>query len=762
MKINRYVIISKMTIFLLRYAWLVILINVIMAGFFIYQMSKLEVDNDLEIWFGRSDPEFKEYKDFKDRFGSDESIILIYKNQNLFSKEQLDLNRELTEELDSMPGVKSVVSLSSIQVPGLVAVKKGFSIKMEMGMVPLIPRNPDSYDTLRQKITDQEIFVRNIISQDGKTTGIVIVPESKDIEVRKKMIQDIDKLVNSKRYASNHYSFFGSIPIIAESNRISGQETRNFLVFCIILIFALLLYYIRNLILALIPILASLFSVAWTFGIFSLTGHSTNMVAAMIPLIILVLNIALSVHILSRYQHYCLRMGSGRKAIILAINSVFKPCLYTSITTFVGFLAFLTSDMAPVKTAGLYTAIGILLSFGLSFTLLPAMMGYLKIKKSRRSAKLSHSWEKWAKLFSIFTKTYKWHLIIVSSVIFVISIAGIFRIGFESDQIKYFKESNAVRKANNMADAWFDGIYPVELIFTLPENIYKSENPEKYYGLFDSLEHSIRKVEAVKGVHSPLVFLNSIIPDKENKTGFSFDKISEKDMEQIRANDFLKTYLNEDGSHYRISVKTRWLNNEQTIALTESLDKVIDPMIEGSGINYYVTGLAPMYVRLNERLLGNQIRSFAFCFFLIFIILLFQFRKLYLALIGLIPNLLPVVTTLGIMGWLGISLDIATILIAAISLGIAVDDAIHFLTAYKQNRLMHISMRLRIQKTLEKVGRPITLTSILIISGFMIMVFSTYIPFIYFGIFLSLNIFLAFVFDLLLVPAILYVADKNK
>jgi predicted RND superfamily exporter protein len=389
------------------------------------------------------------------------------------------------------------------------------------------------------------------------------------------------------------------------------------------------------------------------------------------------------------------------------------------------------------------------------------MISFLKIKKSKRSKKLSHSWEKWAKIFSIVTKTRRWPFIIGSLVIFAVSIAGVTQIGFESDQINYFKESNEVRQANNMADKWFDGIYPVELVFTLPEDIYQSDDAHKYYAFFDSLETEIAKIETVKTIHSPLVFFNSLFPNKiqQQQVLAMLNSESEKDIKTSR---YLAGYLAEDGQHYRMSLKTKWLNNEETISLINSLNSTIKPRLENTDIDFYTTGLAPMYVRLNERLLGNQIRSFAFCFLLIFIILLFLFRQGFLAVIGLLPNLLPVITTMGIMGWLGISLDIATILIAAISLGIAVDDTIHFLTAYKQNRMRHISIRLRIQRTFEKVGRPITLTSILLVCGFMIMVFSTYVPFVYFGVFLSLNIAFAYLYGLVLLPAILYLFPKYK
>lgn len=727
--------------------WVISLILLLSIPLFLLCLQ-LRIDNSLKIWYNEKDLTYSQYSDFKDHFGSDESLIVIYRNDSLFSVRQLGLNRELTQALDSIDGIGAVESLSTIKIPALRGLR--------LFELPLIPTRTANYERLKARIISKPIFVHNFISADGNATGIIIYPEEDSIARSKRAIlADIDRVIHSDTFSANSYYLVGNIPLIEENNRISGREAGFFIFLCLLLVFILLVVYLRHILLALIPIFVALINVLWILGIYSLAREPVNMVTAIIPIIIMVVSVALSVHVITRYQKILISREKGMGSLVEALYSVFRPCWYTSLTTFVAFLAFLISDIGPVARFGMYTAMGILLSFLLSFSLLPALLSIIKIETRHKGLAFVSGWVRFSQSLANFTFRGRHGIIAGSILIILFSLAGMSRIGFESDQLQYFKKTKLIRVSNELAEQWFEGIYPVEIVINTRENIF--ELPEKYYEIFSVIEDSVSRFNGVVALHSPIVLFKSLFPaDTGMHRGLVPSAMSGRYKEQLRNNKFLNAYITSDGRFYRISVRTSWMNNKQTLYLIEKLNNLLTTRLTDRSMTYYITGLAPMYINLNERLMRNKISSFILSFTLIFIVLIILFRNFFLAMVGMIPNIAPVITTLGIMGWLGIPLDIATILISAISLGIAVDDTIHFLTTYGQLKRTANDLKERITLTFEAVGRPITLTSALLICGFITMVFSSYVPFIYFGIFLSLNILFALLYDLLLLPALLY------
>jgi predicted RND superfamily exporter protein len=204
------------------------------------------------------------------------------------------------------------------------------------------------------------------------------------------------------------------------------------------------------------------------------------------------------------------------------------------------------------------------------------------------------------------------------------------------------------------------------------------------------------------------------------------------------------------------------LDNEQLDGLVQRLKNSIEPMCEKAGLSIYFTGFSIMFSNLNDRLIKSQINSFTISFLLIFIMILLFTRNWLLALLGMIPNVLPVTTTLGIIGFLGVKLDVATVLIAAISLGIAVDDTIHLIHAIISNQKQGKRMPDCLSIAIQHVGRPLVLTSVILIGGFSVMMFSNFLPLVYFGAFVSLNVLFAILYDIILLPALLNLFHRGK
>jgi predicted RND superfamily exporter protein len=201
-------------------------------------------------------------------------------------------------------------------------------------------------------------------------------------------------------------------------------------------------------------------------------------------------------------------------------------------------------------------------------------------------------------------------------------------------------------------------------------------------------------------------------------------------------------------------LKTSWINDKEEIELISKIETVLEEVFRGSGVKFHFTGSVPVFAHLSNRLVNSQIRSFIFTFIFILCVFLVLYKKIRIALLCLIPNILPVACTIGLMGFLKIPLDVATVLIASVSFGMAVDDTIHFVSTYKEY-LQGDDKITAINNTFSVIGKPIIATSLLLIGGFIVMVFSSYRPIAFMGVFISVNVLLALLYDIILLPSLL-------
>lgn len=715
----------------------------------VYQIRNLEVNNSIEIWFRPSDRMLTGYRDFKHDFGSDAYVTIFYRNEDLFTKEVLKLHKDLTGELSSLSNVDYVISLTSIRIPRLVAG--------HVFLVPLVDPESGGLSEVRQEILRHPIFIDNVISGDGNATGITLsIKDPESVET----LDTIREILAKQNYGMNDYFLANSVPIRHEMNRLSQRESIKFVVLCIVLLFSLLLLRFRSAGIALLPVITALLTVIWTMAGYALAGFQISMISGPIPLILMVISIAVSIHILVRFQNEYRLSGDRMEALKTAVRKLYLPCLFSILTTAIAFLAFTTTSLVPIRIFGLAAAFGILLSFGLNFTVIPALLSLYNPKWLSGSPRFLKVNDKTYEYLSGWLIRRRNHILVVVLCIFVLAVIGISKLTVETDQIDYFKKSNPIRYANDRAREWFDGILTLELVISDPEGELGN-----FLQLINEIEDDLNQFEEVAVCHSPTGFLKSICSfldlSYEDTSGAIARALLDR-PDNSRTRNFFNHYLDPSGRKARMSVKTGWMNNEETRELLEKLDKTLRPRFENTSREYYFTGLQPIFYDVNERLMINQARSIIISFILIFIMILILFRSIYFAIIGMIPNILPVATSLGIMGWSGVQIDVMTVSIASISLGIAIDDTIHFINSFKRINTDTRDFRGIISSVYSTVAEPITLTSLFLCAGFLILIFSSFAPLLYFGIFVSINVLFALLYDLLLLPVIIKYTRKYR
>jgi len=746
---------NKLAIHILRFIlrhklWLNIIylsITFVMTLFVI----NLKVTHDFDEWFESDEQSYLNYKRFKQDFGNDECVVVIGMSDYLFSKSGLhDLNT-LTENLEALCGIRQVISLTNTHTVRLTP--------FQAISVPLIPTRVVDYERLKKRICSQRIYLDNLVSEDGRAFGLrIYLSDTADYPTVYERIKEVVNDVNGKETT---YYLIGNIPVKIEMMKLSGRETSRFLIISIIIMSFLTFLAFRSFSLAFLPVLVAISSVIWTYGLFSALSQKINMLTGIIPLVLIVISVASSVHLIVEYMK-ARRIKGFEQAMTTAYQRVLKPALMASFTTLIAFTAFLFSDILPVRIFSSFIVIGILFSFTMTFLMIPVWVASLS-----RSCKVT-----WylnpdkirilAKRMGNFVSHHYQTLIFVSLFIMSGSLIGIKQLHYETDQIGYFKPSNPIRTAFDTAQVWFNGVYTLELIIG-GDNGADLE-PADWYQLLDSLEKAILSIEQVKVCHSPASVLNSILdynPGSHNRSNL-LRQLSVMDKSETFSDTLLLFhYLSDDRQKVRMTIYTRLMSMQKTGLLLAQMDTVAQSHLNGRKIPYYFTGIVVIYEDLNRRLADSQTSSAFIALLLIVLVFFFLFKKSKLVGLVIIPNVLPVINTLGLMGFMNVPVDVATVLIASISLGIAIDDTVFFteafVVAYKENNLEE-----SIKKAYIKVLNAIILTTILLVSGFMIMISSDYLPLIHLGLFVSLNMLLALVYDVFLLPALLMKVYKPK
>lgn len=730
--------------FIIRNRIYILILILLITAASLTQLKKLRVHNDLTIWIDRSSDEYSGYSDFIKDFGNDESIILLYHSDSLSTNSHLRLNYQITDSLKAIRNVKNVISLSTIKIPSSSIVGPA--------MVSLLPKATNHPEKLKDRVLNYKTCTDFIVSGDFKTTSFTIFPDS--AAVRSDVLARIKEIAGNMSGSNGEFVIYGIVPLKEELFKLSGTQSKTFLLITIILLMLINYLLFRRLKESFLPVFMALLSICWTLGLMSAFGISLNIVMSVLPLILLVISIANTIHFISGQIVAYEKLNNKTEAVVYNFCNIFVKCFYSSFTTAIALFAFTITDIIPLKHFGLFASIGVMLSFILTFVFLPVFYSYSEIKSGKSVFSSIPLFKK--NNYAEIIRANMQRIYLVSLIIFILSVTGIAKLRVNTDQVTYFKKNHPVRIASAKAEKWFSGIIPFELVFNLDTSILKS--PETYFQKFYLFEERLAEMPEIKSWQSVITILDDygMIKNKSLSLPGGTRQVID------RSASLLSHFVSEDGKSIRATIKTSWINDKEEIKLISKIESVLEEVFRGSSVKFHFTGSVPVFAHLSSRLVNSQVRSFIFTFMFIFCVFLILYKKIRIVLLCLIPNILPVACTIGIMGFLKIPLDVATVLIASVSFGIAVDDTIHFVSTYKEN--LHGNDKITaVNNTFSAIGKPIIATSLLLIGGFIVMVFSSYRPIAFMGVFISANVLLALLYDILLLPSLLlYERHKKK
>ena len=516
-----------------------------------------------------------------------------------------------------------------------------------------------------------------------------------------------------------------------------------------------------------LPTLTSVLVVLIVMGYLGYTHWRATIITSNFPSLLLVITIAMTMHIATRYREiYARNPDASRRSLILdTVRFVAKPCLFTSLTTIVGFSSLYVSKMRPVMDFGMIMVIGLTVSYVLCFVFLPAALMFFP-KGKVPPKKLATLTQSPMAIFARMTERHGKLIAIVSVAVVALCLVGLPRLKVENSFVDYFRDGSPIREGMIVLDERLGGTTPLEVVLEAPAHVVAA-GEQKDYWIEDDTRARLREVHEwldalpeTGKVISPDTMIRMLERINGGKPVPKFlIQVALNSLPDEIARAVIGPYITPERDKVRIAMRVREsskdLNRKDLIAKLDAYFSEENPELEKPIEESHVTGVFVLYNNLLQSLVDSQIRTIGMVFGAIWLMFVLLFRSLSLATIALVPNILPVLAVLGALAWSGIPLDMMTIMTAAITLGIAVDDAVHYIHRFREEFKVDRNYVAAMYRCHNSVGRAVYYTSITIIAGFSVLTISNFIPNIYFGLFTSLAMLVALLAAVTLLPLLL-------
>ena len=765
---------------------LLILVSILFLSIYFSKDFRLDASSETLLLDG--DPDLKYLNEINERYNAREFLVLTYTpNDEMISDKSVNNLLSLKYKIQSLDWVHSVITL--LDVPLLNSTDDTLSEKLKN----FSTLKSDGIDRERgfKEILNSPVFKNFVISEDGKTSGIIVyikkdenlksILNPKELEKykddRKKKnhenIKEIRKVI--KDYSKDSKIYLGGIPMIAD-DMMSFIKNDIFIfgIGVLLFIIATLWFVFKKIVWIIVPLSSCIFSVVVMLGMLGLLGWKVTVISSNFIALMLILTMAMNIHLSTRFLQIKNEFPSKSKIKILEIatNKMFLPILYTGLTTICAFLSLIFSGIKPVIDFGWMMTIGLITSMITTFTLLPT---FINLSSDNNIFGLkSDTKSKITNFLSNYTLKNKNIIFATATAIVVMSLFGISKLQVENSFINYFDKDTEIYKGMKLIDEELGGTTPLEVILKFPKEESQETNEDddwgdedednskywftkdkidkidKVHNYLENLDH-VGKVLSFSSILKVAESLNNNKPLGGLEIGVLYTKLPENIKREI-----VTPYVSIDDSEARISLRLKDSNkNLRRNELIKKINSDLKNEIKLSEDEYKLAGVLIIFNNLLQSLFKSQILTLGFVMLGIFFMFIILFRNLKLALIGVIPNFIAAFFILGIIGIFNIPLDMMTITIAAITIGIAVDNSIHYIYRFKEEFLKSGDYSKTVKTCHSTVGVAILNTSITIVFGFSILVLSNFIPTIYFGIFTGLAMLLAMLLVLTLLPSFL-------
>ncbi|MBF0522895.1 MAG: RND family transporter [Candidatus Omnitrophica bacterium] len=770
-------ILDKFFRYILDHSSAVIILTALVTVLSVAVLPQIKMDNGVDVFFNKKSSNYIDFQAWKEQFGSDQVVMVAFKDADIFTQKNLELISRLTNRFEDLPDVDKVTSLTNVN--DVIGQEQDFIVRP---FVENVPEDPVALKALRHRALSNPLFLKNVISADGTSTAFIIElihKKGSEDKYKKELVDNVNKVLIEEFPKGKKYYVSGFTTIEVIYARFMQSDLATFIPLMFLILLAVLILSFRTFYGVLLPLVGTLISLVWTMAFLYLCGFSINNVTTIIPPVMLSITLLESIHFLWELILKSVRLkpkdlDSNQNEIIRdTMHHLFWPCFLTNITTVVGFYSLLISSVPPIQQLGFVAGTGVFFAFIITFTFLPAVIKQFSLLRHLYNPKdqatgandtelygfafLQEAPDKIIMSVARFSIRHKEIILITSLVVGIVSTWATFKIKTETSVIEYFRKDSPVRQATDFIESHLSGVHMINIslragtedYFKDPRELKKIEDIEKFL-------YTIPVVDKVTSVVDYLKEINKSFHDEDARY------YAIPDSRNLVAQ-YVLLYGADDLSKFMdsrwewASVRVR-LKEHSTAKLQKIIAEINSYLKENvpAGISSRVLGQTVLEVDSNEAVTNGQVLSLAFAMLVIFGMMFIDFRSIPVGFLSIIPNLLPLLVNFGIMGLFAIRLDSATSMISDIGIGIIVDDTIHFFHAFgEEMKKTNNNREESVYRCFASKGRPTVITSLILIMGFGVVGFSRFVPTYYFGILSAVLIFNGLWIELVLNPALL-------
>jgi len=698
----------------------------------LYFLLGLEIDNRQDRLLDSGGQEAIDHRQFQRDFGNDDKVVIAISGKDLFDEDGLDAMVEAMDRLEDNPLITNVTG-----IPALYRENFG----------------EEDPEALEEELTSTPFYEGLFISPEHDAAGFLVETAVLNAasEFREASLHVLDSVQPMRDFGYRVDIVGGPVFDVAINELSVGESMRMFPIAAIASLIVLI-SLLRSIRATLVVLICGAVALLLTIASVPVTGRTLNIVTSALPLVLWVLSLANCIHIVNHYLRRLAQTASPEVSIQETMASLRFPCSLSAITTAFGFVSLAVADIGPIRELGIYMALGMLISLVVNLTLCPYLLIALKITAPPGSgARTSRVLGGLANTINRRPAPF----VAIFALLLLGGIYGATQLRTETDSTRFLPKGGELRNSYDFVSQNLTGLHTLEIVVDTPNGWLDPVNWEPIEAMASDLE----EMDIVARVYTPLDFIKKTnqwdhdfdldyykLPDTGEEAQELVDLMSGEDNEQ------LPHFVTGDGHRVRLSVLINTMDAQQFAVVVdrarEHIARLAPPL---SGV---ATGTATRMLAMQVSLIRTQIESFSLAFLLVFLAILVGLRSLRLTLLSMIPNIMPLLSVFATMALLGVPLDAGTVMVASISLGIAVDDTVHFLAAYRKNRSQGQDPAVAIHTTLSRTGSSLVVTTITACIGFFTLSLSSFPPISYLGLLSGLAILVALAADLMLVPAI--------
>lgn len=744
-----------------------LVMTAVLTALFSLGIGQITINNANEQWFRAGDETVKRYKDFQNYYGSDKFVIFLLPVENAISVEALELLGKLEADLSTF-SFADVAAFDTFNHLGNVRYIEGDAFGMEViDLTDGIERTPEGMVELKRRVERSNQYEGLLYSPDRKwVTLLAEIPiRSDDDKFHGYIAREIRKLLDKPTYANLNIKLAGGPMVDAELDALTVKESRLFGALCGLLNILVLALLFKRLPGVFYPGVVVGGTLIWTFGTAGFLGVELGVVHVILPMMLVSVGISDAVHVLSDYQREYDPSLLRSARIAHTISQVGLPCSLTTLTTCAGMLSLLLAPIPPIQSLGLLSAIGVFYALVLTLITIPALLSYADLPPRAEARSHEDGRDRWDQMLLAIAGFNRRHYLPISLVSLSVIGASLFwasQVELETDFVKSFQPSHPLRSDFEFIDqALGGGTSSLQVIIDsgkeggvkeptfmkamLDYQVWVEDNFDDVLTT-TSVANIVREVHKVMMDGDPNAYR---IPDTRPTIAAELLLYENGDP------DGLFRTVTDDFRYARVDVRTKTGGSHQASRLMRLAEVKAEEMLP-SDSSFKFTGISQLFVQMTKNLSSGQIRSYTAAGIMIFIMMLLVLRNIRLGVLSMVPNLLPILITLGLMGIMKIPLDFATLLIACIAIGIAVDDTIHLLIRYKRSFQKTKHYGLALETSLTTSGRAMLFTTLILCAGFLMFAPSDMISIARFGMLVALTLVLALVADFLVMPSLMF------